>query len=112
MCVIYHNSKCSKSRLTKQLLEENNIDFKVINYLDNPPNKQELTTILQNLKIKAKDFIRSGESIFSELNLQNATENELILAMVENPILIERPIVKTNKGVCIGRPPENILKIL
>jgi len=112
MCVIYHNSKCSKSRASKQILEEKGIDFQIINYLQNPPSIQELQQILVELNISATDFIRSGETLFKELNLQNASNEELIITMVKNPQLIQRPIIKTKKGVCIGRPPENILQIL
>jgi arsenate reductase len=112
MCVIYHNSRCSKSRATLKILEEKGVNVTIINYLEQTPNQQELSDLLDAIGLKPSQFIRKGEDIFKELNLQNASENELLKAMVRYPKLIERPIVKTSKGVKIGRPPESVLEIL
>lgn len=112
MCIVYHNSKCSKSRATLDILKQNNLKFNIIDYLKNPPSKVQLQQILQQLNISAKEFIRSEEPQFEALNLKNKTNDELLDAMVKNPILIQRPIVITKKGSAIGRPPENILKII
>lgn len=112
MIRLYHNPKCSKSRATKQILQDKNLDFVEVEYLKNPPKRQELEDILKQLDIQPSGLIRSGESIFKELSLQHASEEELLTAMLDNPILIERPIVITNKGAKIGRPPENILEIV
>ena len=111
---IYHNKRCSKSRATVAILEQNDVDFDIVNYLDEPPSESELKAILKNLGISARDLMRSGESKFKELNLSDEflSEDELINAMLEFPILIERPIVITEKGVAIGRPPENIYSII
>ena len=111
---IYHNKRCSKSRATVAILEQNDVDFDIVNYLDEPPSESELKAILKNLGISARDLMRSGESKFKELNLSDEflSEDELINAMLEFPILIERPIVTTEKGVAIGRPPENIYSII
>jgi len=111
---IYHNTRCSKSRATLAILEENNVEFEIVNYLENPPSESEIRLILQDLDIGARDLIRKGESVYKDLQLSNKslTEDELIKAMLNNPILIERPIVRTMKGVVIGRPPENVQSIL
>ena len=100
---IYHNTRCSKSRATLAILEQNNVEFEIVNYLENPPSESELRSILQDLGIGARDLIRKGESVYKDLQLSNKslTEDELIKAMLNNPILIERPIVRTMKGVVI-----------
>ena len=111
---IYHNTRCSKSRATLAILEQNNVEFEIVNYLENPPSESELRLVLQDLGIGARDLMRKGESVYKDLQLSNKslTEDELIKAMLNHPILIERPIVRTNKGVVIGRPPENVQIIL
>jgi arsenate reductase len=111
---IYHNSRCSKSRAAVAILEQNDVDFDVVNYLIDPPSELELREILNDLGMSARELLRKGESKYKELGLSNKTlsEDELIKAMLEFPILIERPIVRTEKGVAIGRPPENIQSIL
>jgi len=111
---IYHNTRCSKSRATLAILEQNNVKFEIVNYLENPPSESELRSVLQDLGIGVRDLIRKGESVYKDLQLSNKslTEDELIKAMLNNPILIERPIVRTMKGVVIGRPPENVQSIL
>ena len=111
---IYHNTRCSKSRATLAILEQNNVEFEIVNYLENPPSELELRLVLQDLGIGARDLIRKGESAYKDLQLSNKslTEDELIKAMLNYPILIERPIVRTIKGVVIGRPPENVQSIL
>ena len=111
---IYHNARCSKSRATVAILEQNDVDFEVVNYLVNPPSKSELKSILKDLDISARELLRRGESKFKELGLsdKSLSEDYLIKSMLEFPILIERPIVRTEKGVAIGRPPENINSIL
>ncbi len=111
---IYHNSRCSKSRATLAILEQNGVDFDIVNYLIEPPSESELKAILNDLGIDARELLRKGELKYKELELSNKSLNEddLIKAMLEFPILIERPIVRTDKGVVIGRPPENIQSIL
>ena len=111
---IYHNTRCSKSRATVAILEQNDVDFEVVNYLVNPPSESELKSILKDLDISARELLRRGESKFKELGLsdKSLSEDYLIKSMLEFPILIERPIVRTEKGVAIGRPPENVNSIL
>ena len=111
---IYHNTRCSKSRAAVAILEQNDVDFDVVNYLIDPPSELELREILNDLGMSARELLRKGESKFKELGLSNKSlsEDDLIKAMLEFPILIERPIVRTEKGVVIGRPPENIQSIL
>ena len=111
---IYHNTRCSKSRATVAILEQNDVDFEVVNYLVEPPSEIELKDILKDLGISARELMRKGETKYKELGLsdKSLSEKELISAMLEFPILIERPIVRTEKGVAIGRPPENINTII
>ena len=111
---IYHNTRCSKSRATVAILEQNDVDFEVVNYLVEPPSEIELKDILKDLGISARELMRKGETKYKELGLsdKSLSEKELINAMLEFPILIERPIVRTKKGVAIGRPPENINAII
>ena len=111
---IYHNARCSKSRATLAILEQNNAQFEIINYLETPPNEAELASLLSNLGLSARELMRTGEAEYKAQNLSDPSlsEKALIQAMIATPILIERPIVKTDKGVVIGRPPESVLTIL
>ena len=111
---IYHNPRCSKSRQTLQLLSDNNEQAEIIEYLKTPPDAETLKDILARLGIKPRQLMRTREDIYKELNLddESLTDEQLINAMVENPKLIERPIVVKDGKVAIGRPPENILSIL
>ncbi|HAE04263.1 MAG TPA: arsenate reductase (glutaredoxin) [Gammaproteobacteria bacterium] len=111
---IYHNPRCTKSRLTLAILEEKGLDFEVIKYLEDTPSVAELKALLDELGMDPRNLMRTFEAPYKENNLddESLSEDDLIQAMVDNPILIERPIVKTDKGIAIGRPPENILAIL
>ncbi len=112
---IYHNSRCSKSRATLQILNDNNIDVQEIYYLETPPTEEELDKIVTMLNIEAISLIRTGEKTFKELGLSkkdNKTNQKWITIMVNNPILIERPIVIANNKAVIGRPPEKVLEII
>lgn len=112
--VIYHNPRCSKSRETLALLEENGHAPLIVEYLKTPPSAAELQAILKKLKMKPRDLMRKGEAIYKELGLddENLADEKLIKAMAENPILIERPIVVSGTKAKIGRPPESVLDIL
>lgn len=112
--VIYHNPRCSKSRETLALLEEEGIKPQVVEYLKQPPTKEELKAILKRLNLKPRQLMRCKEEKYSELKLDNPqlTDDELIEAMVSNPILIERPIVLFKNKAALGRPPEQVLEIL
>ena len=103
---IYHNPRCSKSRQTLALLEEQGIEPLVVDYLKAPPSAAELQAILKKLKMKPRDLIRKGEAVYKELGLdsEKLTDEKLIRAMVDNPILIERPIVVAGGKAKIGRP--------
>lgn len=111
---IYHNPRCSKSRQTLALLEANGVKPQIIEYLVSPPDRKTLSRILSLLDLNARDIMRTTEPVYKEKDLGNEalTEDELIDAMIENPILIERPIVITDGKAVIGRPPENVLQIL
>ncbi|SDZ89927.1 arsenate reductase (glutaredoxin) [Microbulbifer marinus] len=114
MWTIYHNPRCSKSRQTLQLLQENGIEPEVVLYLENPPSRDTLAELLQKLGISARELLRTGEDAYKQLQLKDKSldEAQLLDAMVQHPILIQRPIVvKGNKAV-LGRPPENVLELL
>jgi len=113
MITIYHNNRCSKSRQGLQLLEASGKEFQVIKYLENIPTKEELTNIINCLGIKPINLVRKNEAIWKEnFKGKDLTDDEIITAMVENPKLIERPIVINDKKAIIGRPPESILDII
>lgn len=110
---IYHNPRCSKSRTTLEILREKNEDIEVIDYLKQGPTKADLEEILSHLKITPLQLVRKGENIFKEnYKGKEMTDAEWITAMVEHPILIERPIVIKDGKAIIGRPPELVLDIL
>ncbi|TBM24083.1 arsenate reductase (glutaredoxin) [Hafnia paralvei] len=112
---IYHNPRCSKSRETLALLQEQGIEPQIIQYLDTPPDAATLKTLLKELGFSsARQLMRHKEDLYKELNLadESLTEDQLIDAMVNHPKLIERPIVVKGKKARIGRPPEQILEIL
>lgn len=113
MTTIYHNPRCSKSRQTLALLEEQNIDFKIIEYLNDTPDSTEIKSVLKKLDKHAIDILRKNEKILKELNIKvnELTESELIILMTEHPILIERPIVVTETAARVGRPPESVLEL-
>lgn len=111
---IFHNPRCSKSRQTLELLKQRDIDPVVVDYLDSPPTENELVELLNKLNLSVRALIRTGEKPFKELGLDrpDITDDQLIKALIANPILIQRPIVVNGEKAAIGRPPENILTIL
>lgn len=110
---IYHNPRCSKSREGLGILEESGEDFQMIEYLKNPPSESEIKDLLKKLDIPAEALVRKNESIWKEnFKGKTLTEKEIIRAMAENPILIERPIVVGNHKAVIGRPPSLIKEFL
>lgn len=112
---IYHNPRCSKSRQSLDILVESASDHEIVEYLKNPPNMGEISNLLDKLGFDdPRALMRKGEAIYKELGLadNSKSKDDLIKAMSENPILIERPIIVTKKGVRIGRPPEAIKEIL
>ena len=111
---IYHNPRCSKSRQTLQLLQEQGVEAEVVEYLKTPPDKITLKKILQQLQLSPRDLMRRKEPEYKEHHLDDPSlsDEQLIEAMLKYPKLIERPIVVTDKGVALGRPPENVLEVL
>ena len=111
---IYHNPRCSKSRQTLALLEDQGIKPEIIEYLNTPPDAATLKKILKLLGLKPRELMRNKETVYKELKLDSdkLSDEQLIAAMVKHPILIERPIVLANKKAVLGRPPENVLEIL
>jgi len=112
--VIYHNPRCSKSRETLALLSERGIRPRVVEYLETPPSAAQIKTFLKALGMKPRQLMRTKEPEYQALRLDDAslTDDQLIAAMVRTPKLIERPIVTRGARVAVGRPPENVLKIL
>jgi len=109
---IYHNPRCSKSRQTLALLEENGHEPTIVKYLESPPSFAALKKIIAALGVAPADILRKGEEPYKTLGLKDASNALIIKAMVENPILIERPIVVYGDKAKIGRPPESVLDIL
>ena len=111
---IYHNPRCSKSKATLELITSMGITPIVKLYLDEPISYDELSNVLDMLNISPRELLRKTESLYKKHNLGNniLDDSEIITFMIENPILIERPIVIRNKRAIIGRPPENVLKII
>ena len=111
---IYHNPRCSKSRQTLQIIKDHGIQPTVVEYLKTPLNKLELESISKLLKKRPKDFVRKSEIDFKENNIKDIIENdiELMNKMVNFPKIIERPIIIYKNKAVIGRPPENVLKLL
>ncbi|MDQ6999489.1 MAG: arsenate reductase (glutaredoxin) [Mariprofundus sp.] len=110
---IYHNPRCSKSRATLALLQEQNIEPEVVEYLKTPPSEAELDHILTMLGKEPSELMRKGEVAFKE-HIQGKTlsRSEAIALMVAHPIVIERPIVVNGDQAVLGRPPENVLEII
>lgn len=111
---IYHNPRCSKSRETLALLEERGVAPRVVKYLETPPDVATLRQLLEQLGVSARELMRTNESIYKELGLDDAAlgEDDLLRAMHDHPELIQRPIVVANGRARLGRPPEQVLEIL
>jgi arsenate reductase len=110
---IYHNPRCSKSRGTLALLRENGVEPVIIEYLQAPPTRAELRAILEKLRMKPGQLVRTGEEAFKRKYAGRSLSDEQWLdALVTDPILIERPIVVKGDRAVLGRPPENVLELL
>ncbi|RKR13336.1 arsenate reductase [Maribacter vaceletii] len=113
MITIYHNPRCSKSRQGLQALENSGKEFTVKKYLEDIPSEKELKDIIQKLEISPLELVRKNEAIWKELYKgKSLSDADIIKAMVTHPKLIERPIVIKNDKAVIGRPLENITKLL
>ncbi|EOS8316464.1 arsenate reductase (glutaredoxin) [Vibrio parahaemolyticus] len=113
--VIYHNPRCSKSRQTLELLEQNGVTPEVVKYLDTPLNVDELKALYAQLGFSSvREMMRTKEDVYKELGLGEASvsDEQLFEAMTQNPKLFERPVVVANGKAKIGRPPEQVLDIL
>ena len=112
--IIYHNPRCSKSRQTLQLIRDAGIEPTIVEYLKTPLRKDQLRNISQLLSLRPKDFVRKGENDFKDNDLSRYLENDekIIEAMSLFPKIIERPIVVFGGEAVIGRPPENVQKLI
>jgi arsenate reductase len=111
---LYHNPRCSKSRAALSLLEERGLQPNIIRYLDTPPTRAELVSLLQKLQLPARQLLRRGEDEYQMLGLDNPdlSEEQLIDAMLQAPKLMERPVLVVDGRAVIGRPTERLLEIL
>lgn len=113
MIKIYHNPRCSKSREVLEILKSKNCQIEIIEYLKNPPSFDEIKDLLIRLHLKPIDIIRQNEDVFkTNFKNKNFSDEEWIMIIIENPILIERPIVVRKNKAIICRPPENVLTLL
>jgi len=111
---IYHNPRCSKSRATLALIKDQGIDPTVVEYLSNPPDPATLTRILGKLQLRPAELMRTGEAEYkaAKTTIMAMDDSAQIAWLCANPRVIERPVVISARGACIGRPPENVLDIL
>ncbi len=110
---IYHNPRCSKSRQTLEILIKKNVDFEIVEYLKNKLSITDLEEIIAKLEINTIELVRKNESVWKEkFKGRNLNDKEIIQAMIDNPKIIERPIVVNGNKAILGRPPENVLKII
>jgi arsenate reductase len=112
--VFYHNPRCGKSRQALALLEERGLKPKIVRYLETPPDAATLDRILKALDMEPRQLMRRQEAPYKELGLDDAklSRAQLVKAMVEHPILIERPILLKGAKAALGRPPEQVLGIV
>jgi arsenate reductase (glutaredoxin) len=110
--VIYHNPRCTTSRKALELLRDNGIEPDVIQYLKTPPSRAELVKLIRDAGIDVRAAVRKRESLYAELNLDDADDDALLDAMAAHPILIERPFVVTPRGTRLGRPLDSVREIL
>jgi len=111
---IYHNPRCTKSRQALELLRRHGTEPTIVEYLKHPPNRKELREILDRLGLEPRDLMRKTEEAYRENRLDDPglSREQLIAALAEHPVLIERPIVVAGDRAVVGRPPEKILDIL
>ena len=112
MATIYHNPKCSTSRKALQRMRGGGVEPTIVKYLETPPSRVALEKMIADAGIEVRQAVRKRESLYNELDLADATDDELLDAMATNPILIERPFVVTDKGTRLARPVESIDDIL
>jgi arsenate reductase len=110
--VIYHNPRCSTSRKTLDLLRDKGFEPSIVQYLKTPPSRDELLKMIRDAGIEVRAAVRKREPLYAELDLADATDDQLLDAMAEHPILIERPFVVTAKGTRLARPVDAVREIL
>lgn len=111
---IYHNPKCGTSRKTLEILRDSDFDVWIREYLKSPPTRDELRDLYRRAGITPRQGLRAKEGLVEELNLDrpDVTEDQLLDAMLQHPVLIERPLVETPKGVRLCRPHERVREII
>jgi len=109
---IFHNPACGTSRKTLDILRESGADFTVIEYLKDPPSRTELQRLYARAGITPREGLRAKEPLANELGLESASDNQILDAMMAHPILINRPLVETAKGVALCRPQDEVRKLL
>jgi arsenate reductase len=109
---IYHNPKCSNSRAALEILRSGGQVPRVVEYLKHPPTREDLKDLVAKLAVPVRQIVRDKEPLFEELGLHGASEERLLDAVAENPILLNRPIVVSDKGARLCRPPELVKSLL
>lgn len=109
---VYHNPKCSTSRKTLDLLREHGIEPEIVQYLKTPPTRAELVALISDAGIDVRTAVRKREALYAELGLADTSDDQLLDALVQHPILIERPFVVTAKGTRLARPIDSVREIL
>lgn len=112
MTTIYHNPRCSKSRAALELLQARDIAFDIVEYLKTPLTEVQIKELVQQANLPLRELLRTNEAIYAELQLDQADNPTLIAAVAAHPVLLNRPIVQTKKGVRLGRPLEALEEIL
>lgn len=110
---IYHNPRCSKSRATLALLTDRGVTPEVVEYLKTPPTADALRKLAAKLDVPARDLVRTGEAEYAQAGLavEAATDDEIFALLATQPKLLQRPIVETDRGARVGRPPEHVLEL-
>ena len=111
---VYEKPTCTKCREMNRFLQDNGVDFSKVNYYIEPLSKEKLEELLAKMKVTPRDILRKSEPIYRELGLGKGefTDDEIVSLMVENPDLIQRPIVERGKRAVLGRPTENVKALL
>lgn len=110
--VIYHNPKCSNSRRALELINASGAVPRIIDYQKQPLGRDELKALIARMGVPVRDVVRSKEPLYASMQLENASDDKLLDALAAHPILLNRPIVVTDKGVKLCRPPELVKSLL
>ena len=112
--LLWHNPKCSKSRETLKLLKDRNINPEIYKYLEETPSEKQVRSVLKKLSIPPRELLRTTEAVYKSRNLKDKilSDDDLITVMVNEPILIQRPILVSESEARIGRPPQQVLEII